>query len=157
MSGVGPVAGLEQNSVERPDLHDLAGDSIDFHPIAEANAIFPHRHKPAEKADDEILQCDSEPGASQAKEGSELPWWTESHEENQEESENLQGDPRYGAKGLDLVTIHGKAIDHGIQRRARENTEEHNREDDGDAQERAMQHVALVRRDELDPLTVNRG
>src|SRR4030095_11029097 len=38
MAGISPVASLEKNGVEEPDLHDFAGDTVDFDPVAEANA-----------------------------------------------------------------------------------------------------------------------
>src|SRR5205085_1632342 len=34
MPGIGPVAGFEQDRMERSNLDNFAGDAIDFHPIA---------------------------------------------------------------------------------------------------------------------------
>ena len=42
--------------MEHPQLDHFAGHAVDLHPIAEADAVFPHEHEPTEETHDEILQ-----------------------------------------------------------------------------------------------------
>src|SRR5260370_13807135 len=57
MASVGPIAGFQQDGVKHSQLDNFAADAVDFHPVAEANAIFPHEHQPANEGYDEILEC----------------------------------------------------------------------------------------------------
>src|SRR5260370_4541634 len=66
MAGIGPVPRFEQYSVEHPELDYFAGHAVDFHPIAEANAIFPHQHEPPQETHDEVFQRDGKASPSQA-------------------------------------------------------------------------------------------
>ena len=83
MSGICPISCLQQHGVKQPDLDNFARHSIDFNPIAQANPVPPHQHKPAKEADNEILQRDSEAGARKAKECTELAWRTKNHQQDQ--------------------------------------------------------------------------
>ena len=65
MPGVGPVAGFHEHGAEQANLDDLSADTFNLDPIAYANAISPHEHKPAEEGDDEILESDGESGAGE--------------------------------------------------------------------------------------------
>src|SRR5215472_9590206 len=80
MAGIGPIAGLEQNRVERPDLNDFPGHAVDFHPIAQANPVPAHEHEPADESDDEVLQRNGQTRSRQSKERSELARRPEDHQ-----------------------------------------------------------------------------
>jgi len=56
-----PVAGFEQNGVEHPELDHFAGHAVDLHPIAEADAVFPHEHEPTEETHDESFNATVRP------------------------------------------------------------------------------------------------
>ena len=58
--------------MEGADFHHFAGDAVDFDPVAQPHAVFAHQNKPADEADNEILQSDGEAGAGEAEEGAEL-------------------------------------------------------------------------------------
>src|SRR5262249_37507023 len=105
MAGVGPISRFEQNGMEHADLNDFSRDTVDLNPIAEANSVSANQDKPAEKPDDEVLECNCETSGGKADEGSELCWRPHNHEQNQQNRDNLQCDSCNCAKGLHLPTI----------------------------------------------------
>jgi hypothetical protein len=42
MSGVAPNAGLQQHGMKHAEFRNFATDAVDFHPVAEADAIAAH-------------------------------------------------------------------------------------------------------------------
>ena len=86
MAGICPVAGFEQNGSEEIDFDHLARYSIDLHPIAHPQPIFPHQYEPAEESDYEILQRHSQSGASKAENRRHLTGSTQDHKEDQKDT-----------------------------------------------------------------------
>src|SRR5215469_7576999 len=97
MAGIGPIAGLEQNRVERPDLNDFPGHAVDFHPIAQANSVPAHEHEPTDESDDQALQRNGQARSRQSEERSELARRPEDHEQNQKERAYLRSHPNDGS------------------------------------------------------------
>src|ERR1700676_3783546 len=65
MAGFVPVASFEQHRLKQSNLNDFAAHSVNLNPVTKTNPVLPHQRKPAEKADDEILECDRETGSNQ--------------------------------------------------------------------------------------------
>src|SRR5437868_1287638 len=72
MAGIGPIAGLEKNSLEQPDLDHLTADSIDFNPITYADAIASHENEPSEKGHDEVFHGYGQAGTGETEDGCSL-------------------------------------------------------------------------------------
>src|SRR5882762_368433 len=90
VSGIAPIAGLHQHGVEHAEFRDFAADAVDFHPVAEANAIATHQHQPPEKSHDEVLQRDREACAHDADHGAELSRYTDDDEQDSDYGGNSQ-------------------------------------------------------------------
>ena len=62
-------SGFQQRGSHQADFGDLAAHAVDLNPVADANAALAHEDKPAEKRENEILQCDGEGGGGEAEDG----------------------------------------------------------------------------------------
>ena len=117
--------------------------------------MFAHEDEPTEEADDEVFESDGGARSGETEECAELTWKSEEDEEDQEDRENLYTRARDGAEGLYLATIHGQALDDGVHPTAEVKTDQGNPDDSRKAQERAVNHIALIAADKIDPLFVN--
>src|SRR5262249_44672877 len=96
----GPISGLKDDSVQETNMHDLTADSVDFHPVAWAYAIRAHQDKPAEEANNEILERDGQPGAGQRQNGRQLAGRSKQHQQDQRHTADLQRDACHGTNGM---------------------------------------------------------
>ena len=69
MASLCKVAGFKQRGAHQADLDYLTADAVDLNPVAHAHAVLAHENKPAEKGENEILQCDRECGGGQTQDG----------------------------------------------------------------------------------------
>ena len=154
MAGIGPVAGFEQHGVERANFDDFAGHAVDFHPIAQANSIFSHQHKPADEANDEILESYRETRAGKPEKRTELSWQTENHQEYEKHGSHLYGHASDGVKRLYLAAVHRQAANNLVHQRAEVHAHQENRQNNEDSPQRLAHVRALPRGHNADPLPV---
>src|SRR5260370_31135467 len=102
VSGIAPVAGLQQHGMEHAELHDLAADAVDFHPVAEANAVAAHQDQPAEERDAEVLERDREARAHDADHGAELRRHADHDHQDHYHGDASQADASDAPPRLDL-------------------------------------------------------
>src|ERR1700722_18841794 len=69
MAFVSPGTVFEDRGAEESDLNDLAGDTINLHPVTHTDSTLPHENEPAEKRNNKALQCYSKACRRQPKDG----------------------------------------------------------------------------------------
>src|SRR5260370_10674618 len=103
VSGVAPIAGLHQHGMEHAEFGDFAADAVDFHPVAETNAVAAHQDQPAEERHDEILQRDREACAHDADHSAELSRQADDDQQYDDHGDDSQRDASDAAQVLDLA------------------------------------------------------
>src|ERR1700722_10385269 len=111
VSYVAPIARLQQYGMEHAELGHFTADAVDFHPVAETNAVAAHQHQPTEERDDEILQRDRKARAHDADHGAELRRYADENQQNDNHGDNSQCDAGETAQGLDLTPIEFRVIE----------------------------------------------
>ena len=116
MALVGPVAGFEERGAEEADLDDLAADAVDLDPVADADAVFAHEDKPAEEGEDEVLEDDGEACGTEAEDGGDLVGCAEDDEQNEAKGDELDGEGRDSAEGMEAAMVGGQALEQSTGR-----------------------------------------
>ena len=116
MTGVGPVAGLEQHRLQQPDLDYLTGHTVDFNPVAHADSIPSHQDEPPEERNDEILHGNGQPRARQAENGRSLRRHSNNDEQYEQCAHRLSPELHHRPQCVDALVLRRKpreqAIDH---------------------------------------------
>src|SRR6202051_1389991 len=142
VSGIAPIAGFHQHGMEHAEFRDFAADTVDFHPVAETNAVAAHQHQPTEERYDEVLQRDGEARAHNADHGAELSRHADDDQQNDYHGDNSQGDASDAAQSLDLPPIQLRIVEQMPQPSVEEqHCDQHDDHDQRIEQQRMRQRV----------------
>src|SRR5437879_817007 len=104
--------------MKHTELDDFARHAVDLHPVAQANTVFPHQHKPTDEAHNEIFESNREARAREPEKSAKLPRGTENHQKDEEHGNNLHRYASDGVKRLDLAAVHRETADNLVHQRA---------------------------------------
>ena len=79
---VSPGSVFQDCGAEKIDLNHLAGHTIDFYPVTDANSVLAHENEPAKKREDEALQSYREPGGRETQDGRDLAGYAEHYQQH---------------------------------------------------------------------------
>src|ERR1700690_2067517 len=135
MPGVAPVAGLQKHRVEHAEFSDFTADAVDFHPVAQTDAVAAHQDQPAEKRDDEVLESHRQARADDADRGRELARHAHDDEQDDDHANDAQADPCDAAQSFDLPAIQFWAVEQMLHPAVEQQQNDRYADDDQDIQQ----------------------
>ena len=141
--------------MSKSDFDDLAADAVDLDPVADANAVAPHQHEPAEEGDDEIFHRDRQAGAGQAEHRRRLCGHAEDDEQNHQRAHGLHRELHHRRSvSMRLFSAVMPVNRWSITRRRQVDQEQH-QQDPEQRLDHVVQGRALAGLDQRDPVAVD--
>src|SRR5262245_24859045 len=154
MPRVRPISCFQQHRPKQADLDHFSTHTIDFDPVADADAIASHQNKPAEEGNNKVLQSDRQPSTSQANDGGSLVRCAEDDEQNQQNTQSLYREPNHEPHGLQPRLLPPVALKITIDQRGCEVSHKNNQKHPEERPTRAMHCCPLLRLNERPPVGV---
>src|SRR5215472_12242519 len=95
--------------MNQSNFENFPANSVDFHPISRANAVFTHQDKPAKEADDEVFHRHGQSGASKRYDRRKVIGWSKNNQKNEDHAGTLQRKQCQRSHGVELAAVHGKS------------------------------------------------
>ena len=161
MSLVRSVARLQQRGAEEPDIDDLACHAVDLHPVALADPIAAHQHKPAEERQDEVLKDHRQSRHTQSQDGRHLAGRAEDEQQHQHQRHPLDSQAGNRAQCMYASRVHNGAVHGAVQQGLHQPPHQHRtqqqRRNSRHRLQDQVQHNPVLRVDLRNPLRIHRG